>query len=322
MAKRKREANKKKERARDKRVERTMSRTDQESTLLDSEPKLRLFFSADISDSTKYKSNNKSKSGELSDWVKAIKNFVEIFPTKLKGFNFWKFNGDELLFYKDIESPEIAYELVNNFYQSLIEYDTRLYKANGLRLKGTVFSAGFPVRNSSIKISSIKINDSCDFIGPDIDLGFRLTGCSRPGEVVISLDVLDIIYQSDHREFDYYHLGWEKLKGVYNDCPYPVIYIRAQGKPVINENDEIWEQQLCKFKREIKEEMKMEVKGIENLLSKIRNSKSLKNLELISPYFPNDKMPEEHEKWWKDYKEDIRDDEPVYEMENENLNEK
>jgi hypothetical protein len=119
---------------------------------------------------------------------------------------------------------------------------------DGCGLRGCVWSAGFPIRNKQIKVSSLRnppiirlepddgilpdfdtglyYSDDIglvDYLGPDMDLGFRLAAVTPPGRVVCSLDISYLLMQ----RFDappIFHVGWRELKGIGGGAPYPIFW--------------------------------------------------------------------------------------------------
>ena len=242
-------------------------------TLVGDRQGIRLFFSADLAGSTALKNVEQENAvqklathwpiifqqffSEITDgFIKAADEAKsqykqEAYPCNI---HLWRMVGDEILFYS---SPVSKYEhvqiLCHAFVKTVEIYD-KAFKQKGLGVKGTIWSAGFPIRNKLIRIDPkvapyFWIDDlsddptldtnkknaiwhseqvQADFLGPEIDLGFRLTSCTRPGRTVISLDTAvfiakaSIIEKCQTRSF---HVGWKVLKGVFGEKPYPIIWI-------------------------------------------------------------------------------------------------
>lgn len=103
-------------------------------------------------------------------------------------------------------------------------------RKHGLQIKGTGFTAGFPIENKELVLPDSAI----DFIGPDIDIGFRIAKASRPGRMAVSMDLSDILAQSEDLEpFAFHWVGWDVFKGVFSDRPYPIIWITTTQEPHI-----------------------------------------------------------------------------------------
>ena len=67
---------------------------------------------------------------------------------------------------------------------------------------------------------------SYDFLGLEIDIGFRLASLTHPGRVIVSIDTADLISASRLISIPVrlHHVGWVQLKGVLSGVPYPVIF--------------------------------------------------------------------------------------------------
>lgn len=166
----------------------------------------------------------------------------------------WKINGDELLFREIILPGEDGLkwlaQAVGAFLATIEAIDEEMLP-DGCGLRGCVWSAGFPIRNKQIKTSNqqnppvIRPDPTgetlpdfdtgllyqedegfIDYLGPDMDLGFRLAAITPPGRVVCSLDISYLLMARTESP-SIYHVGWRELKGVGNGAPYPIFWISA-----------------------------------------------------------------------------------------------
>ena len=209
---------------------------------------LLIFLSVDIVGSTAYKNTHKGK--QVLEWLPVFKAFHENFPIKLRrildqenhdyrphGFNgkigevkLWKSLGDELIFYFKLSNSDEAVYLILCFIEAIQTYTTTLKKTkNELSLKGTAWIAGFPVKNAKI----ISSDNYIDFIGPSIDIGFRLSKLATERKFIVSCDLAWILAVKTS-EINYYYDGKQGLKGVLNDQPYPVIWLQKRRKQTQN----------------------------------------------------------------------------------------
>ncbi len=219
----------------------------------DWEFKLRLFLSADISGSTAYKSRSTVYKSHSTEWASTFRNFFTDFPqTIAEGYaqafskediaseDFtspvnkmvpWKFSGDEILFRVDIlNSLDVATHL-QVFKKAIHSFPDKWEEELSLGLKGTAWLAGFPVTNTTIRLTGDKDHpETIDFIGPAIDLGFRITKYSTERHFVLSVDLALMLLRAKRRlEIDdsihlHFH-GWEYLKGVNQGRKYPIIWL-------------------------------------------------------------------------------------------------
>lgn len=134
-----------------------------------------------------------------------------------KGPEFWKGAGDEVLFTKLVKSPLDAVAAVRSLILVMADIG-RLFARNDrtkvLAVKGTAWLAGFPLNNTEIvlgaqngpevddpltenyrllaqldKKSKQRGSYKVDYIGPSIDLGFRLCQRATPRRMMVSADL-------------------------------------------------------------------------------------------------------------------------------------
>ncbi|HYV14395.1 MAG TPA: hypothetical protein VE972_00050 [Conexibacter sp.] len=168
----------------------------------------------------------------------------------------WKLNGDELLFtelvYPDDHDQVAGFaSSVRAFIDVVADHDERMVP-EGTGVHGCIWTAGFPIRNRMVRISqgdSIPIirDTSTDFemgayapppatvmdyIGRDMDLGFRLAAATPPGRVSCSLDVAGYLFQApEHRRPNVFLVGWRRLKGIGGGHPYPFLLVDVEPEP-------------------------------------------------------------------------------------------
>jgi hypothetical protein len=164
----------------------------------------------------------------------------------------WKINGSELLFRELVVPGDEGLKwlalVVGAFVSTIHRVDAEILP-DGCGLRGCVWTAGFPIRNKQIRVAtrqSIPIirtdglggefpdpdtglfhrddEGLVDYLGPDIDLGFRLAAIAPPGRVVCSLDVVYFIAQRHDSPY-IYHVGWRSLKGIAGGAPYPIFWV-------------------------------------------------------------------------------------------------
>lgn len=200
----------------------------------------RLFLSVDMVGSTEFKARF---TGQGSDaWLGLFKAFFTNFPLMVAGqigFEFldddhtpdiavWKVMGDEVVFTVEPKSPEEVTSILLALLRTMRMYEEKHFQELPLRLKGTAWLADVGGPNIEIEIPELSNGQGAhlDFIGPDIDLGFRIAKFARPGTIVISLDVLEVIMRARNGATTQFHLaGREALKGVLFGYPYPIVWV-------------------------------------------------------------------------------------------------
>lgn len=176
----------------------------------------------------------------------------------------WKTVGDEVLFTKVI-SDHRQVPLTLHCWMHAVEKMRGFLKKDNSRLdvKCTCWIAGFPFRNSEVAVPNAKneqdqfngdwfaasgtlinqhyenieqSNVSLDFIGPSIDIGFRLSQFCSSRKFVISIEVAYILAIAnprdniDSRVFSIYSDGSVPLKGVLGGLNYPVFWLDSSKK--------------------------------------------------------------------------------------------
>ena len=145
-----------------------------------------LFISFDLENSTKFK----TELGRGEDWAVAITRFYEVTEAEVKKkfptTRMWKCLGDEILFYikvssaKDIyDSPKIVYDIQAKV-QSFI--DDLLKERGHLAIKATMWIGGARrigamsdgVLRNVLFSQNANRADILDFLGEDVDIGFRI----------------------------------------------------------------------------------------------------------------------------------------------------
>ncbi|MGZ0175142.1 MAG: hypothetical protein ACKVHE_37085, partial [Planctomycetales bacterium] len=198
---------------------------------------LRLFCSAGIVGSTAFKAQNSPS--KRPEWASTFSEFFRFFPQAVDaayeklpvGFHkpaaalqAWKFVGDEILFSVAITNHKEGASHVRAFKNAISSFPEIQWKPKGipLDLKATGWIAGFPVSNRKVEIPG---TDGVDYIGPSVDLGFRLAKFSTPRKFVVSgslaLLVLDGIHSCElpSDSVVLYLDGTVSLKGVIDGKP-------------------------------------------------------------------------------------------------------
>lgn len=206
---------------------------------------LRLFLSADLMGSTALKS--KEIGVQLKPlWLETFQDFYSEFPVIFSekqrhlecgnNVKFWKGIGDELLWVATLAKGDDVIAVLRSFKLSLNEYNQKLEDQDKkVRLKGSAWIAGFPITHKKVSLP----NDEHDYIGPYIDIGFRLSKFSTQMKMVISVDLAWLILkfllhkkslQEERDDLTLWLDKSEQMKGVLSGKPYPIIWIRCESK--------------------------------------------------------------------------------------------
>ena len=160
---------------------------------------LRLFLSVDMVGSTEFKARF---TGQSSDgWLAIFRTFFTSFPLMVAGqigfafldeeatpaIDIWKVMGDEVLFTAEPQTPEELTSILMAVLKTMQLYEARHFTEMPLRLKATAWFADFDGPNIKVEIPELSSGAGAhfDYIGPDIDLGFRITKFAKPGIMVL-----------------------------------------------------------------------------------------------------------------------------------------
>jgi hypothetical protein len=261
-------------------------------------PRLRLFLSADIVGSTAHKQNVvlltedyvKRNLAEqqllrkfealtppwLSPITKLYRQVDRLFSQRWKAYlsiaekigwpsgdppEFWKVNGDEIIYTKVLSDHRQAFACVHLWSETIRQYRKDLRtEFKTLDIKATGWLAGFPISNSEViirnevgRIDPLDTGDDVfynfyllekyysgseedkhsltrDFIGPSIDTGFRLSTLSTPRKFTISVELALLLVSvtapvATFRPLPVRYDGRTQLKGVLGGRPYPVFWV-------------------------------------------------------------------------------------------------
>lgn len=205
-----------------------------------------VFISIDLVESTKKKSTE-------SSWADLTLNFYEVSINLFDKINmlFWKTIGDEILFYRPVDSLEMLIDVPLSILKTT-QYIEELLREKGYEdceAKTTLFMAEADITdNISRKTSNYRINryGTLDFIGIDIDEGFRLAKLAMPNILTIDAKTAYILWEYSYNEEKHIqklagHLPVKKykehikdqykiilteknqLKDIWGGKPYPVV---------------------------------------------------------------------------------------------------
>lgn len=254
-------------------------------------PKLRLFLSADVVGSTAYKqrdgadgsnwftmvSSFYSQAGATlrSQWQWFESNLPEDDRPEMLGQvpELWKTIGDEVLFTKELKSSSQAVTALHVWIETLKGLRKVLQKFDpALDVKSTAWIADFPIRNREIVLgtdsdteddldwlndrqlqecASGKSNLVCDYIGPSIDTGFRLSATATSRQLAVSIELAHMLSYEECQPRDKYMIGpaeiaplqfrydgRQALKGVLNGSPYPQLWVDTAPREAMNKAED------------------------------------------------------------------------------------
>ncbi|CAA2100788.1 hypothetical protein MBUL_00847 [Methylobacterium bullatum] len=205
-------------------------------------------------------------------WVDETRHFYREFPKSLqRDFNsapisgdasdglcpqVWKTVGDEIIFCVRLNHAQHLGRCLWSFTKSLKDYSNYLEKGQiELDVKGVAWIAAFPAPNITVPVSmkhvlpeegdkellddeEIELEgdrtpSNFEFLGKEIDTGFRVSKHAGPDKLAMSIETAYILSgicaQGDYT-FSFTYSGREGLKGVIGGRPYPIISIDTERR--------------------------------------------------------------------------------------------
>jgi class 3 adenylate cyclase len=209
--------------------------------------RLVMFMSADVVGSTAFKAADESEKGAAS-WLAAFETLFRELPLIFIGkmaqwfieeddlppSGVWKVMGDEVVFAALPQTIAQAQRITAAFYEAVASYDQRIAERWPLRIRGCCWGAEIGERNRAIEIPEMfggsEERPYLDFLGPDIDIGFRLSAHSRPGEVILSPNLAEALAaQEAQLDLRFHHVGEAPLKGVCAGQPLPLVLVSVEA---------------------------------------------------------------------------------------------
>lgn len=222
------------------------------------------FLSYDLVNSTKYKAQNRGWHKDIERFYGEAARTRDVFADeKLK---IWKFIGDEVLFFARLDKSDVdrISEYVRKAHTELIRLVKTMdegVSAGLLSVKGTAWVAVIhevPVlgddedeevpHSAKVDEGNIEFNhpkQPPDYIGPDIDIGFRIAKNAEKALLCVSAELASLLPGDENARLARHD---EEMRGVWNGRPYPVIWYAnnwAEAKKHIWYDDELRSEALA-----------------------------------------------------------------------------
>ena len=219
----------------------------------ESQKEVILFFSFDVVNSSLYKTINYYGWAEvLVGLFKKLYNRVkEVIPEA----ELWRVLGDEAIFIVRIKSEEAIYQYTDCIFDVLVktvkdlksgtffdgvqtftDREVDLMKIqNVLSLKGTAWIAsvsrfGVDAENVFEEYNLETRNNFYEFLGNDIDAGFRISEYTADSRLVISFELAALLSMKTSYLQNLSIITYKHLKGIWNDKYYPIIWYHNKEK--------------------------------------------------------------------------------------------
>ena len=255
------------------------------------------------------------------------------------GFHLWKLVGDEVLLYHKVISKEELYNTIKfidgkrrgiisntitkcleakansvNFKEQNCEAERNIYKQY-FGLKTTVWMANCAgneenvssERQNMVYDSTVLNNESennekhMDFLGPDIDEGFRLCSYAEKGQMLVSPKLVHLLLMAFKEDKDTINvLNWNfkivnyvSMKGVWEQRAYPLIMF-CQTEPMSTGALQAWQEQfeydafeasllyenIGKYGAEFFQNKRFSVLNLKKIYTDIIREKEMENLKI------------------------------------------
>lgn len=204
-----------------------------------------MFLSCDVVGSTAFKARAQDADG-LASWVDAFETLFRELPLvfigamaeaffeedELPESGVWKVMGDEVIFLATPRTAREAQLIAAAFHRCVVDYDRRLAERWPLRIRGCCWAAELGRRNRQVEIPEMFGGSNgrpyLDFLGPDIDIGFRLSACCGSGEVIVSPNLAESLAAlPGDGLLRFRRIGDKVLKGVCGGQPFPLVLLEA-----------------------------------------------------------------------------------------------
>lgn len=215
--------------------------------------KQRLFLSADMIGSTAFKQDARGETNPLA-WRETVLEFLIDFPDVLSEYcqkmgaastpELYKSIGDELVFVVKLSND---YREASKYIAAFAE-TLSLFMGDPERpsVKGAAWLAAFPLGNMEIEVEKRVIANvdgidkevavsQMEYIGPQIDIGFRAAKYSSSMKLAVTIDLALFLLTAKLSGVEaantlrFHYDGRESLKGVLAERPYPVVSLLIPG---------------------------------------------------------------------------------------------
>lgn len=213
--------------------------------MLDGNGEIYLLVSVDVIDSTKMKYSS-GNIKNFTEWLNPLQIFFDEFPKSLNSnmpdkelkFRVSKFIGDEIFLYLDIS--DYSHRILD-IIKALIDTVTAQNSSEKLKVKATVWTVHTPYQAFKIfagdKCRIHSLDDSLekekyvaeapfDFLGPHVDIGFRLSKFADRHKMIVSVDLAYMLLNANYQKLHF--IAEFPLKGIDLKRGYPVIYIELE----------------------------------------------------------------------------------------------
>lgn len=212
--------------------------------------KVTMFISFDLVNCTLYKAKHKGH------WVNGVSDVLShimsaFVNSPVEGYRFWKMLGDEVVYTIEIDSIDKIDCILQDVYDTVVGLTRQIKSAQIgdqstakiLAVKATVWiadisPANLQADNIYVEYEINKGEVKAEYLGTDIDGGFRIAQFTSANRVVISADLAALLLQEHSAAFEKVHfVAHRGLKGIWNGESYPIFMYH--GDPNVSFADSI-----------------------------------------------------------------------------------
>lgn len=204
-----------------------------------------LFISFDLVNATLYKTTHKGT--WTLDLSTILRHVIQTFTKKENdGYRFWKTLGDEVIFTKNIPYVFEVEDILNEIYQDVVSINRNIaagihggtMASHGLSIKATVWAANISSTHQHADnfYTEYQINKNQlqpEYLGTDIDAGFRIAKYTSSNRLLISFELAALFYKDPllRRKMHRIHfLGVRSLKGIWEGVSYPIFMYHGDDR--------------------------------------------------------------------------------------------
>ena len=208
-----------------------------------------MFFSFDIVNSTAYKTLN------FTGWSRVIialfSKIQQLVAKKIPSAEMWRILGDEVIFIVPIKEKDDIFVYISNIFEILNNLVTQLKKGNFfdelrlcdlerdlMKMQNIISikaSAWIAIIGENLKkleqydniIERFKLQEGYgifEFLGNDIDTGFRIKENAQDRRLVIDYELAYILSRNTDYLKNIHIIAYKRLKGVWQGRMYPIIW--------------------------------------------------------------------------------------------------
>jgi len=254
-----------------------------------------IFISFDLVNATEYKLRHINWSEKFRRFYRFISNKIKAEDSPLNKAKTWKLIGDEILFYYKIDSESPLKEIVSHIAKTAEEAEVEISEDSQyfdkLSIKSTVWIAeveDYSKRDKNSRVQNIIFRtdvedlNTLDFLGSEIDLGFRISSASHKGVVGVDAKLAYLIYDKD-KDYAEKHLkivDFQQLKGIWRGHPYPIVWFHPYewSKNIFSYYELLENKKVKEFKTNIENKDFKKISEIESILADINQKISIEKI--------------------------------------------